>query len=61
MRSACDNVRQSTVKNGLWWSLTGTGRRPRSQAFPQVKIGAEVVVVRDRIELSTFRFSDQPR
>ena len=59
MRSACDSERPTTVTHGQSWSLGDCKHRSAESAFTLVKAletGPELVV-RDRIELSTFRFS----
>ena len=59
MRSACDSERLTTVTHGQSWSLDGRRQESAQQAFALVRAleTGPKMVVRDRIELSTFRFS----
>ena len=63
MRSACDSERLTTVTHGESWSFSGRERESAQSAFALVRAleTNPEMVVRDRIELSTFRFSGQPR
>ena len=57
MRFACDSERPTTVTHGQSWSL-GSGRRESAQsAFALVRAleTSPKLVVRGRVELSTFR------
>ena len=59
MRSACDSKRPITVTHGQSWSLDGDRHDSTHSAFALVRTSktSPKLVVRDRIELSTFRFS----
>jgi len=57
VRFACDSERPTTVTHGQSWSL-GSGRRESAQsAFALVRAleTSPKLVVRGRVELSTFR------
>jgi len=57
VRSACDSERLTTVTHGESWSLSGRERESAQSAFALVRAleASPEMVVRDRIELSTFR------
>ena len=59
MRSACDSGRPTTVTHGQSWSLDGCRHDSAKSAFALFRAleTSPRLVVRDRIELSTFRFS----
>ncbi len=59
MRSACDSERPTTVTHGQSWSLGGCKYESAQWASALVRAleTSPKLVVRDRIELSTFRFS----
>ena len=59
MRSACDSERPTTVTHGQSWSLDGSRHQGAQSAFALVRAleTSPKLVARDRIELSTFRFS----
>ncbi len=59
MRSACDSERPTTVTHGQSWSLDGCRHDSAKSAFALFRAleTSPRLVVRDRIELSTFRFS----
>jgi hypothetical protein len=59
VRSACDSERPTTVTHGQSWSLDSYGHESTRSTFALVRAleTSPEVVVRDRIELSTFRFS----
>ena len=57
VRSACDSERPTTVTHGQSWSLDGNKHTSAQSAFVLVRApkASPKLVVRDRIELSTFR------
>jgi hypothetical protein len=59
VRSACDSERPTTVTHGQSWSFGGCKRESVHSAFALFRAleTSAKLVVRDRIELSTFRFS----
>jgi hypothetical protein len=61
VRSACASERPTTVTHGQSWSLGGCKHESAPSAFALVRAleTSPKLVVRDRIELSTFRFSEE--
>ena len=59
VRSACDSERLTTVTHGQSWSLDGCRHQGTQSIFALVRalVTRPKLVVRDRIELSTLRFS----
>jgi hypothetical protein len=59
VRSTCDSERPTMVTHGQSWSLDGCRHERAQSAFALVRAleTSPQLVVRDRIELSTFRFS----
>jgi hypothetical protein len=59
VRSACDSERPTTVTHGQPWTLDSPEHESAQSTFTLVRAleTGPKLVVRDRIELSTFRFS----
>ena len=60
MRSACDSERPTTVTHGQSWSLGSCKHENTQSAFALVRAleTSPKLVVRGRVELPTFRFSE---
>ena len=60
VRSACDSERPTTVTHGQSWSLGDCKHRSTQSAFALVRAleTGPKLVVRGRVELPTFRFSE---
>jgi hypothetical protein len=61
VRSTCDSERPTTVTHGQSWSLDGCVARRADNAFALVRAleTSPKLVVRDRVELPTFRFQGE--
>jgi hypothetical protein len=60
VRSTCDSGRPTTVTHGQSWSLDGCRHESTQSAFALVRAlkTSPKLVVRGRVELPTFRFSE---